>query len=62
MPAEEYCCKACGHRFPWFAAEKGEPGCPRCGSTKLERNIWLLGGPGHQGLEVEDYCDALLAV
>ena len=57
--ADEYTCRDCGHQFPGppFSEALGLT-CPRCGGVGLDRNPWLLGSPGVDGLTEQDYYDA----
>ena len=56
----KYRCTKCKHEFEKLEHE-GELRCPRCGSTELEENRFLLGTSSAEGLTYEDYFDALLA-
>lgn len=52
MPIYEYHCDKCGENFELFvrsASQRGEPECPRCGSTKVKKAISLFGVGGTGG-------------
>ena len=60
--AVEYTCLDCGHRFPWSSTDRPEALCPRCGSSDLESNPWLLGHDHADGLADEDHFFSGLSV
>jgi|FaiFalDrversion2_1042247.scaffolds.fasta_scaffold08548_2 rubredoxin len=58
---ERFRCLSCGHPFPWFPTDRGEPSCPACGGTRLERNPWLL-GTGEGDVTAEEHLAVALEV
>lgn len=58
---ERFRCLSCGHTFPWFRADRGEPLCPACGSLRLETNPWLLGS-AEADLDAEEHLAVALEV
>ncbi len=49
MPIYEYRCDTCGRDFDLFvrsAAERSEPQCSHCGSTRVQKAISLFGVAG----------------
>ena len=52
MPVYEYRCDKCGKNFDLFVrsvAQRREPKCPHCGSTKVKKAISLFGVGGASG-------------
>ena len=59
---EEHLCGACQHTFPWYPSDGPTPCCPRCGSSHVEKNPWLLYQSDAEGLTDEDHFLAGLSV
>jgi putative FmdB family regulatory protein len=47
MPIFEYLCTACGNLFEKVmkSGENGEPDCPKCGSSNVEKQLSSFAAP-----------------
>ena len=49
MPIFEYVCGECNHRFELLVYGSTEAACPKCNTTKLEKQISSFGVGGTDG-------------
>ena len=49
MPIFEFICGSCSHPFEAFIQGSGEPRCPSCGGTELEKQLSVFAVSGGSG-------------